>query len=274
MRIITDSSSEISQEEARALGIEVIPITILFGGEAYMEGIDLTRDEFYRRVFSREGEFPRTAQPSPQQYIDAFERTNGEETLVMLISSALSGMTETVRHFIRDGGYTNIRVYDTRCTSAVLRYLVLEAWRHRDKPIDEVIAILDEFRPRIKLLAAIDTLEYLCKGGRIKRATAVVGEMLGIKPIVTIAPDGNVAIKERVRGLKKAIKILIDSYLKDDVDHDYPVYFLQTNTDKYSRIVMEATNNTESPIFRICCAIGTHIGTDGAGLAWVSKQGK
>ena len=267
LKIITDSTSEITQEEAAALGIEVIPITIVFGENAYLEGVELSKDEFYARLLS--GKFPHTAQPSPAQFTEAYERTNGEETLVLLISSALSGSTDCARIAARD--FPNVHVYETLCTTAMLRYLVEAAVANREKTMGQVIAILDELRPRLRLYACVDTLEYLYKGGRVKRSVAFVGNLLGIKPIVTVTDDGRVELIGKAHGQKRALKALAEHYNHDQVDHDYPVYFLQTNTDIPARQVMGATGNEDARVFRICCAVGTHIGPDAAGIVYVVK---
>lgn len=270
LRIITDSTAEFTAEEAQALGIEVVPMTVVFGENAYLEGEELGKEEFYTRLL--EGEYPRTAQPSPMQFTEAYVHTNGEETLVMVISSALSGTVNAARIAKEEGGFSNVHIYETACTTAMLRILIEEALKNREKTAAEVIALLDELRPRIKLLACLDTLEYLYKGGRIKKSLAIVGGLLGIKPLISIWTDGTVQMVGRAHGRKRALKSLADAFLADKTDPDYPVYFLQTNTDRLAREVMEMTGNADARIFRICCAVGTHIGPDAAGLVWVSKK--
>lgn len=268
LNIITDSSAEFEQEEAERLGIRIIPLTIVFGNEAYLEGIDLHKDEFYTRLLA--GEYPHTSMPSTEQFREAFEASKGEETLVMLISSALSGTVNTARLVAQD--FPNVHVYDSLCTTAILRYLVEEAIRHRDKSAEEVISILNDLRPRIRLYACLDTLDYLWKGGRIKRSIAVVGGLLGIKPVITVNTDeGTVEMYGKAHGMKKALKALADNFNADDVDPAYPVYFLQTNTDTFTRQVMADTGNDEARIFRICCAVGTHIGPNAAGIVYIVK---
>lgn len=268
LRIITDSSAEFTEEEAAALGIEVVPLTIVFGDTAYLEGKELSRDEFYTRLTG--GEFPSTSQPSEVQFSEAFARTNGEETIAILISSALSGTVNTAELAKREGNFTRVRVYDSLCTTAMLRIMVETACKNRDKTAEEVAAILDGLRPRIRLHACLDTLEYLYKGGRIKKSIAIVGGLLGIKPLIAIQTDGTVAMTGRAHGRKKAMKALADLFR--DADPDYPVYFLQTDSDEAPREVMALTGRTDAPLIRICCVVGTHIGPNAAGIVYVAAK--
>ena len=270
LRIITDSSAEFSEEEAKALGIEIVPLTVVFAEKAYLEGVELKKDEFYHRLLN--GEFPKTSQPSVEQFSEAFARTGGEETLVILISSALSGTINAAKLAKRDGNFTQVHIYDSLCTTAMMRFLVETAYKNREKTAAEVIAILDELRPRIRLYACLDTLEYLYKGGRVKRSVSIVGGLLGIKPLVTVSLDGAVVMAGKERGQKRAIKALSDFYQTDKIDASYPVYFLQSDTDAPPRELMRLLKREEDRIFQICCAVGTHIGPNGAGIVYVVEK--
>ncbi len=270
LNIITDSSAEISEEEARALGIKIIPLTVIFGGNAYLEGVELAKDEFYTRLVG--GEYPHTSLPSVEQFTEAFIGTDGQPTLVILIASALSGTVNAAELAKREGGFTNVHIYDSKCTTAMLRIMVETACKNREKPLQEVVAILDELRPRIRIFACLDTLDYLYKGGRIKKSIAIVGGLLGIKPLITFTPEGAVVMHGKAHGQKKALKALAEIYAKHSLDSDYPVYFLQTDTDAPALEVMRATGNEGAEKFRICCAVGTHIGPNAAGMVFVVKK--
>lgn len=270
LKIVTDSSSEISQEEAKKLGVEVVPLTVVFGGNAYLDGVEMSKEEFYKRL--PEGEFPHTSQPSEAQFSEAFSRTEGEETLAILISSRLSGAANAARLAKEAGGFSRVRIYDSLCTTAMLRLLVETAVENREKSADEVVAILNELRPRIRLYACLNTLEYLRKGGRLKKSAAIVGGLLGIKPIVTVSEEGTVEVAGRARGQKNALLSVAQAFLRAEADGDYPVYFLRTDSDAPAREVMRATHLENSPVFSICCAVGTHIGPNAAGIVFVEKR--
>lgn len=270
LRIITDSSSEISREEAKALGVEVIPLTVVFGATAYLDGVDLSKTEFYRKLLA--GEFPHTSQPSAAQFSEAFARTEGEETLAILISSQLSGTANVARLAKEEGGFTRVHIYDSMCTTVMLRILVETAVKYRDRSADEVVAILDGLRPRMRLYACLNTLEYLRKGGRLKRSAALVGELLGVKPIVTIGGAGTVEVAGKAHGQKKALFTLAQRFLREEADPEYPVCFLQTDSDAPPREVMKAVRLEDCRIFPICCAVGAHIGPSAAGIVYVVKK--
>ena len=270
LRIITESSAEITEEEAKELGIRIVPLTVVFGNEAFLEERELKKDEFYRRLVG--GEFPHSSLPSAQQFIDEFVQTEGEETLVILLSSALSGTVEAARLAVREGGFTNVHVYDSHATTAMLRIMVETACRNRDKTADEVTELLDALRPRLRIHACLDTLEYLYKGGRIKKSIAIVGGLLGIKPLITFTEQGAVVMDGRAHGQKKALRALADTMKKDAIDENFPVYFLQTDTDVPPREVMRQAGREGERIFRINCAVGAHIGPNAAGVVYVVKE--
>lgn len=269
LQIITDSSAEIGEEEAAALGIRVVPLTVVFGKDAFLEGAELSKEEFYRRLLA--GEFPYTSQPSVGQFSRVFAETAGEETLVLVISSALSGAMNAARLAKEEGNFTRVHIFDTLCTTAMLRILVETAVKNREKTAEEVMEILRELRPRIRLHAYLDTLEYLRKGGRIKGGAAVVGELLGIKPLIEIAQEGTVRMTGKARGQKKALAELKKIFTADELDERYPVCYLQTEPDVPARALMELLGR-EGRIFRICCAVGTHIGPNAAGVVYVVKK--
>ncbi|MDE5897611.1 MAG: DegV family protein, partial [Clostridia bacterium] len=264
------ASAEIPDAEAHELGVRIVPLTVVFGGEAYLEERELTKDEFYRRLVA--GEFPHSSLPSSQQFIDEFIQTDGEETLVILLSSSLSGTVEAARLAVREGGFTNVHVYDSHATTAMLRIMVETACRNREKSAEEVTAILDGLRPRLRIHACLDTLEYLYKGGRIKKSIAIVGGLLGIKPLITFTEQGAVVMDGRAHGQKKALRALAETLKKDRVDEAYPVYFLQTDTDAPPREVMRQAGMEDARIFRINCAVGAHIGPNAAGVVYAVKE--
>lgn len=266
MRIITDSSAEFDQQEAKALNIQIVPLTVIFGGQAYLEGQDMPKDEFYEKLKS---EFPHTSLPSAEEFKEEYLRCEGEETLVILISSALSGTVNAARLAAQEFG--NVRVYDSLCCTAMLRILVETAVKNRERGVEEVVNILDGLRPRIRLYACLDTLEFLYKGGRIKKSVAIVGGLLGIKPYITIPKEGTVVQAGRAHGQKKALKMLSDALKTADIDENYPVYFLQTDVDTPARAVMKEVGRENDRIFRICCSVGSHIGPNAAGVVYVEK---
>ncbi len=273
LRIVTDSSSEISQEEAKRLDIEVLPLTIIFGSEQYRDGIDITSDEFYSKLVTSP-EFPHTAQLGYDElmtvYSDAKEK--GDEVLVLTISSALSGSYDWAVRAAKESGYEKICVHDTKCTTFMLEMLVHEAVRLRDKPVNEITAALDELRSRITLYAALDTLEYLKKGGRINKTAAAVGGMLKIKPVITVTDDGRVELIHKCIGMNAALKYIAELYNGDKRDDSYAVRTIYC-MDSANSQKLSGQLGIANPVFEnICPVIGTHIGPKAAGVVYVRAK--
>ena len=273
MRIVTDSSAEISQKHAAELGIEVLPLTIIFGTEQFRDGIDMMPEEFYKRLVSS-SEFPHTAQLGYEEltslYKDAKEK--GDEVLIMPISSALSGTYEWTVRAARDVGYEKVHVYDGKCTTFMLEMLVKEAVKLRERPVEEVISALDDLRSRMRLYAALDTLEYLKRGGRISKAAAMVGGMLKIKPVITVTEDGKIRLIHKSIGMNAALRYISELYSSDKKDANYAVRTIYCMDDSNCLKLRGLVGETPLPPENICPIIGTHIGPSAAGIVYVVEK--
>lgn len=268
--IITDSSSNITQSEAAELGVTVMPLTIIFGTTEFRDGIDIDCGEFYKRLTEGK-EFPHTAQLTEAQIEDAVRAAleKADEVLIMPISSALSGSFERCAGVARR--YENVFAYDTKCTTVMLKMMVLEAVANREKPVREIIKILDSLRPKIKLFAALDTLEYLGKGGRISKAAATLGSALKIKPVITLNIKGEVELVSRQFGISKGISNVAGRVDKDKIDYSKPVYFIYTMDDENCLALIAKSGIKFDEKANICPVIGTHIGPYAAGIVYAEK---
>lgn len=273
LRIVTDSSSEISQEEAARLGIEVLPLTIIFGSEQFRDGIDINSEQFYNKLVSS-SEFPHTAQLGYDELMGVFgdAKAKGDEVLVIPIASALSGSFEWAERAAAESGYDKIKVYDSKCTTFMLEILVREAVRLKERPVEEVVAALDELRPRIKLLAALDTLEYLKRGGRINKTVATVGSMLKIKPVITISGEGKVELIHKSIGMNAALRYISERFLADKKDENYAVRTIYCMEQSNCEKLRSLAGIDGAPYENICPVIGTHIGPKAAGLVYVGAK--
>lgn len=272
LKIITDSSSNISQEEAAQLGVTVLPMTVIFGDEQFKDGVTLSTENFYDKL-TKGGVFPHTSQLCEVDLIEAFKKecAGGDEVLVMLIASSLSGTYSLAEKLARESGLKNLRVYETGATTAILKILVLEALKHREKTAEEVVSILEDLRPKIKLYAALDTLEYLQKGGRLSSGTAFIGNLLKIKPVIILDEKSNVKLISKQFGFHLAIKYLSDKIDVKKIDTDYPVYLLYTMDDKNCNSLVSKLKLTHGEKVNICSVIGSHIGPRAAGIVYVEK---
>ena len=273
LRIVTDSSAEISQKQAAELGIEVLPLTIIFGTEQFRDGIDMMPEEFYKRLVSS-SEFPHTAQLGYEELTSLFKdaKEKGDEVLIMPISSALSGTYEWTVRAARDVGYEKVHVYDGKCTTFMLEMLVKEAVKLRERPVEEVISALDDLRSRMRLYAALDTLEYLKRGGRISKAAATVGGMLKIKPVITVTEDGKIGLIHKSIGMNSALRYISELYLSDKKDANYAVRTIYCMDDSNCLKLRGLVGETPLPPENICPIIGTHIGPSAAGIVYVVEK--
>lgn len=268
--IITDSSSNITQQEAAQLGITVMPLTIIFGDKEYRDGIDIDSNKFYDMLIKSK-EFPHTSQLSEAQIEEAVESAlkRFDSVLIMPIAAALSGSHERCARIAAK--YNNVHVYDTRCTTVMLKILVMEAVKNADKSVQEVIKILDGLRPKIKLWAALDTLEYLGKGGRMSKTVATLGTVLKIKPVITINMEGEVELISKQVGMSKGISHIAKLVDIKKIDYSRPVFSIYTMNDENSLTLIEKIGIKCSDKDNICPVIGTHIGPNAAGIVYVEK---
>ncbi len=196
VKIVTDSTSDITGDLAQKLGITVVPLTVSFGHESFLDRVDITTDEFYRRL-SQESIFPTTTQPAPGAFVAVYDRLAKEtdEILVIVISSKLSGTYQSVTNAKNIvGNKCRIEVIDSSNVAMGLGLIVIAAAEAAQSgaSLDEVMAIVKARIPRSHLVLYFETLQYLAKGGRIGKAKGLLGALLSIKQILTIK-DGEVS---------------------------------------------------------------------------------
>ena len=196
IKILLDTSSDYTVEEVQAKGMDLVPLHITLGEADYRDAYDLSKDKFYELLTSNE-EFPKTSQPTPQDFVDVFEEAekNNDELICILLSSRISGtfQSATLAKSIVD--YDKIHLIDSLSATHGIRLLAEHAQNlvNEGKTAEEIVAELEVLKTKIKILAVVDTLEYLCKGGRVSRTTAAIGEMAKVKPMITVA-EGEVAV--------------------------------------------------------------------------------
>lgn len=278
VRIVTDSSSNITPEEAEELGVTVIPLTVIFGSDELRDGVDITAEAFYDRL-ARDKNHPHTSQINTAQFEEIFRdaQAKGEKLILLPISAALSGTHAAAVKAKENVGYDGIYVYDTRTTTVMLKMLVLEARRLADREPEEIIAALDDLRSRTELYAMVDTLEYLWRGGRMARGTAMLGGLFRVKPIITIKSDGSLDVVAKAIGTRSAIKNLRKFVNPETIDPDVPVYYIYTvNKDNCERLINEVHPDRHdeylSDATNICPVIGVHIGPGAVGICFARKK--
>lgn len=223
LRIFVDSGSSIKQEEKEQYGVEILPLHITLGEKEYLDGVDLSMETFYHALIE-EKQFPKTSMPSlgeTQERVERFTQ-QGDDVIVLTISSAISGTYNTLRMLFADN--PRVRVIDSKSAVGGIRLLVEGINRHRSESLDEIQRHVQELIPRIRICAIPESLDYLHLGGRLSRAAWVVGSMLQLKPLITLdSTDGQVKVLGKVRGLKKAMRALADYLQECDCDPSYPI---------------------------------------------------
>ena len=277
VRILTDSSSDLPFSMQEQWGIDILPLRVLFGDKEYVDGRDLSREEFYT-LLSEATELPKTAQITPHEFERAIGRyvEAGDEVVVLGISSELSGTYASALLAREQFPEAPVYVVDSRNVTFALALLVEIAVGLRDRGLgaEEIARTIESLRERVRLYAVIDDLKYLRMGGRLSAAGAVVGSLLGIKPIVTLA-DGRVESIDKVRGMKAGYQCVLERTEKDGIDTAYPVYFGHSNVPDAMRELQAAAAvrfELDSP--RGCGIgpiVGTHAGPGCVGIAFVAK---
>ncbi len=208
VKIVTDSTSDINSRLAQELGVTVVPLTVLFGHESFQDRVDITTDEFYRRL-SQESIYPTTTQPAPGLFAEAYQNLlkGNNEILVITLSGRLSGTFRSAVNAVgMVEGKGRIEVIDTSLTAMSLGLTVISAAKMASQPgmtLQQLTQNVKEKLPHTNTLMAFDTLKYLAKGGRIGKAQGLLGSLLAVKPVLTLK-DGEVAPMTRLRSMSSA----------------------------------------------------------------------
>lgn len=277
IKILIDSSADLTPAEIKAKDVTMIPIQITINDKSYLDGIDLDHDTFYDLLTNSE-EFPKTSQPSPQEFLDAFEKAkaNGDELICILLSSALSGTFQSAQLAKNIVGYDKIYLIDSLSAVSAIRILCDKALEMIQEGANsqQIITALNELKGRIKIFAALNTLDYLSKGGRISKAAATIGELTKIKPIITVNDEGKVEIAGKRLGINKSISYIKEKIDSFTIDQDYPIYSLysfgEENLNKLQQKLIE--NNYElADAIQVGPTIGAHLGPEAFGICFVTK---
>lgn len=212
IRIVADTTSTISPDEAKKLGIYYLPQIIIFGDKAYRDDNEITTAEFLAKLRASTI-LPKTAAPPPILYNPIYEElsTRGDTIIVVCPSQKVSGTYRSAADAALEFPNADIRIVDTQTIGPALGTLVLKAleWANQGMNADQIVANLEEMGQRARIYFYVDTLEYLYKGGRIGTASALVGSLLQVKPIL-IFKDGQVNPFDKQRTKKKALARIVE----------------------------------------------------------------
>jgi DegV family protein with EDD domain len=264
VRVVTDSAADLDAELADELGVRVVPLTIRFGADEFVDRQDLTPAEFYARC-AASPVLPETAAPSPGAFDTAFRSLfdEGADTVVCVnLSSGLSATMQSAENAARGLEGRDIRIVDSRSVTWGLGSQVVTAARAaRDgASADEVVRLVEDMIPRTRVYGSLDTLDNLKKGGRIGNAQALLGTLLSIKPLVTIV-DGVVEEGGKARTRSKALKVLVDKVAEAGAVENLAVMHGQApDLDEFLELLAAVHPRDQIHVGDIGATIGVHAG--------------
>ena len=276
-RIITDSASDIV--DFPNPNLTVLPMTVAFGSTVYHDGVDLTHERFYDLLVESD-ELPSTGAVSPGVFVQAYDEAQaaGEDVVVVTLSSKVSATWQSAR--IAAEGRDGVHVVDSLSSCIGERVLVEYALMlaERGLPAADIAARLERARSRVHMLALLDTLEYLRRGGRIGSAAAAAGALLALKPVVTMT-DGEVELLGKARGSKNARNLLVELVGEHPIDFAMPFCLAYTAggeamLKKYVRDSSDLWDGIVDalPICSVGATIGTHAGPGAIAVAYISQE--
>lgn len=277
VRIIVDSSTDVG-EQCRSR-IEVVPLTLHFGDQEYFDGVTIDKQEFYRKLVESDV-LPTTSQATPAMFDSVFREVAaaGDSAVVICLSSKLSGTYQSACIAAED--YENIYVVDSLSVAIGTGVLAEYAVRCAEEgmPASLIASLVTKKREDICVIALLDTLEYLKKGGRISKTVAFAGGVLNIKPVVTVT-EGEVALIGKARGSRNGNNLLVEKIRQaGGVDFTLPVLLGYTGLssallDKYVEDSRELWQDAleEIPRSLLCSVIGTHVGPGAVAAAFFKK---
>ena len=273
VKIVTDSACDLTPEQASELGVAIVPLTIRFGDEEYVDGVDLTASAFYAKMAELDV-LPATAAPSPGAFEEAFRKAaaGGDPVVCINLSSALSATMQSAQTAAKAVGHeVDVRVLDSvSITAGQGRQIQAAAKAANDgASADDIEALITDLSHRTKIFGALDTLDNLKKGGRIGGAQAMIGSMLSIKPIIDISA-GTVSEAGKQRTRKRAMLWLRDRLFQEpDLDEVAVCNGGATDIEELIALLEPRYSREQLSLWTIGPVIGAHGGPRVVGLCWL-----
>ena len=273
VRIVTDSTADLTPEQQRAAGITVVPLNVHFGDEVFRDHMDLSTAEFFRRL-KASPQLPRTSQPSVGAFEEAYRslRQGGDEIVSVHLSSKVSGTYNSALMAAQSVGEGKIDVVDSLSTSMALGFIALEgaklARAGRDR--QAVAECLRGLVPKARVICVVDTLTYLERGGRIGKARALLGSLLNVKPILQLK-DGEVVPLGRARGRPQALNRLVELLERDGKVRQLAIMHgaAQTDAEQLRERVASSYPGVDIQLTEIGAVLGTHTGPGVIGFTYL-----
>ncbi len=280
VRLITDSAADMEAVDYEKNRITCIPISVAFGETVYYENVSLTKKEFYR-LQGKEKEFPKTAQPTPQTYLDAFQEAKdaGDQVVFLSMSSKISGAYQSAVLAKDMLEYSECYVIDTCTATGGQRILLEHAVLLRDVGLkaEAIIEAIEDLKKRIVIYACMDTLECLRRGGRISRRAYAIGTLANIKPILYVTQEGQVTVPGRAQGMRRGMSYMLKKIEECPPDPAFPIHVMYTSDPEVGKQFADYLNkhqvaNVALQLWQVGAAIGAHVGPGACGYAYVARK--
>lgn len=287
IKLIADSTCDLPQDLIDQYNISIIPLNIIIKGKIYRDRIDIQADEFFEMLPDLE-ELPSTSMPSPESYLNEINQViqdGYKEILCIIMSSGTSGAYQSAA-LAKDIFYENnpntdikIHVVDSLCMSHGSGWLILKTARLLEEgySFEELVEFNETYKIRVKHLLSVDDLNNLIKSGRLTNASALIGKLLKVKPIMSMKKSKG-AIVTKIRGRKKMLQFYVDEFIKrvDKTITDF-IIIGYTSYDSIAKvlkekIIDEANFTGEIFIMQMGVAVGTHVGLGGLSMFFVEKE--
>jgi len=295
IKVITDSSSGFSKEEAEKYNVVILPLTLSYDGKDYLDGIDITTDGFYKMFFENqerrglarldvlglfnkdEKGFPKTSMVSPAVFEETFKKViaEGYVPVVLPISKKLSGTYQSALIAKDSLENDDIIVEDSASALGAVKVMIKSLLQKEYETKEDVIKEIDYLKKHVNFYAVPETLAYLAKGGRLGKFSARVGNFLHFKPVIQLDYEGVLVPIDRPRGLKHAYKA-VDDYLNDNpIDFNYPCEFGYSTKEENVKALIEACKTKLSGDYtcaQISPVVGAHVGPGASALFYIAKN--
>lgn len=275
IQVVVDSTADIPSHLREELGIRVVPLSVRFGEEVYQDGVDLTGDQFYHRL-AHVSALPSTAAPSPGAFAAVYQEAlaKGRQVLSIHISSKLSGTYAAAALAAREFGADHVAVVDSKSASMALGWLAVKTAEeaHAGASLAQLRDLVHRLAPRAYVYLALDTLENLRKGGRIGRASALLGTLLNVKPVVTVS-EGEVSPVERVRTMGKTLTRLVELAKAHEPIERIAVGYTDVpeTAERLREMMAAALPGRDVLFFQAGPTIGTYVGHGAVGAVFLGK---
>lgn len=275
---VTDSASDLDPAEAHADGVEVVPLEVSFGDEKFLAGVDISLTEFWERMTAPDAPFPKTAAASPGEFKEVYERlfAEGADAIVSVhVSPKLSGAikaAEVAQGLLPD---REIHIVDSQGASmaeGILAYMGVDMAK-MGVSAEEIARVLNERATDLRMYVSLETLEYLKKGGRISGASAAIGTLLSVKPIIAVA-DGEVTTPDKPRTRAKSRERCIELICERPIERLAILHTMAPDVDEFRAEVIRRSGVAESEVSThiVGASVGPHLGPGCLGAAVLYRR--